>query len=246
MHFKKSKPNYKKLSKLTFPIGFLIATIIISSSYVKDNIITTSIQNNFYTSSTIIIDAGHGGIDGGTVGINGEIEKDINLAIALTLRDMLKIQGFNVIMTRVEDISLNDADLTKVTDIKTSDIKNRMKLIEEYPNSPVILVHQNHFTEEKYNGAQMFYGHLNTQSEKLAQNMQASIRSFLQPNNSREIKVSTSSVYLLHNASNPIVLAECGFLSNYEEATLLSDEEYQLKMAFSLFAGIVNYLDSDI
>lgn len=241
MPFKKSKPNYKKLSKLTFPIGVLIACIIICTSYFKNNIITTSIQNDIFTNSTIIIDAGHGGIDGGAVGVNGEIEKDINLSIALMLNDMLKIHGFNVVMTRVDDVSLNDEGITKTAEIKTSDIKNRMKIIEEYPNSPVILIHQNHFSEEKYSGAQMFYGHLNEDSHNLALNLQGAIRSYLQPNNTREIKESTSSVYLLHNATNPIVLAECGFLSNYNEASLLASDEYQSKMAFALFAGIVNY-----
>lgn len=243
MSFKKSRPDYKKLSKYTFPIGLLVASIILSTNYIHEKVVTTSAQNDISFKSTIVIDAGHGGIDGGAVGVNGEIEKDINLSIALTLRDMLQVNGFNVVMTRVDDISLNDSDLTKVSEMKTSDLKNRMKLIDEYPDSPVILVHQNHFTEEKYSGAQMFYGHLNSESELLAQNMQVAIRSFLQPDNTREIKQSTSAVYLLHNASNPIVLAECGFLSNYNEASLLSSEEYQQKMAFAILSGIVNYFD---
>lgn len=243
MPFKKSKPNYKKLSKLTFPIGVLIATIIISTNYAKENIITTNLEKQIQTKSTIIVDAGHGGFDGGAVGINDAIEKDINLSIALMLKDMLLLAGFDVVMTREDDISLNDSELTKISDKKTSDIKNRMTLIEEYSNSPVVLVHQNHFTEEKYSGAQMFYGHLNNESEKLAQTLQTTIRCYLQPENTREIKESTSSVYLLHNSSNPIVLVECGFLSNYDEAQLLITTEYQQKMAFSIFAGIVNYYD---
>ncbi len=244
MSFKKNTLNYKKLRKLTFPIGLLIAFIIISINHVANSVITTSTQNDIITKSTVIIDAGHGGMDGGAIGINDAIEKDINLSIALMLKDMLLINGFNVVMTREEDISLNDEGLTKTSEIKTSDLKNRMKLIEEYSNSPVILIHQNHFTQEKYSGAQMFYGHLNDESELLARYLQTSIRSYLQPENTREIKESTSSVYLLHNSNNPIVLAECGFLSNYQEAELLINTEYQQKMAFSLLAGIVNYLES--
>lgn len=243
MPFKKSTIEIKKLKKLTFPIGVAIAMVIISINYLNETI-TTNIESDINIKNTIILDAGHGGMDGGAVGINDAIEKDINLSIALTLKDMLLINGFDVVMTREEDISLNDAGLTKISEIKTSDIKNRLKLVEEYPNATVIMIHQNHFTEEKYNGAQMFYGHLNNQSEILAQNLQTSIRSFLQPGNTREIKESTSAVYLLHNSSNPIVLAECGFLSNYKEAELLITEEYQQKMAFALLAGIVNYLES--
>lgn len=236
--------SLKKLKKFAFPIGVSIGIIIIFINYLTQPIITASLEKDINTKSTIIIDAGHGGLDGGAVGVNDAIEKDINLSIAKNLKDMLLINGFNVVMTREDDISLNDENLTKVSDMKTSDLKNRMKLFEEYPNSPVILIHQNHFTEEKYSGAQMFYGHLNDESEILAHNLQTSICSFLQPENNRQIKESTSSVYLLHNSSNPIVLAECGFLSNYNEAELLVTTEYQQKIAFAIFAGIVNYLEN--
>jgi N-acetylmuramoyl-L-alanine amidase len=192
----------------------------------------------------IIVDCGHGGIDSGAVGVHGEMEKDINLQIGLILRDMLAVQGFDVVMTREEDISLHDSQYTKIAQQKTSDIKKRLSIIDENPNSITVSIHQNKFSQGQYHGAQMFYGVNNPQSVILAQKIQDSIVSNLQPENQRQIKEGTNSVYLLMHASNPIVLVECGFLSNEQEAALLSTEEYQQKMAFAIFCGIMDYLKS--
>jgi len=189
----------------------------------------------------IVLDAGHGGVDPGAIGTNGALEKDINLSIALCLRDILEANGFTVVMIREEDVSVNDARYKKISQIKTSDLKNRLKTIEDYPDAIAVSIHQNHFSQEKSSGAQMFYGRKNPESEPLAQAIQASFRERLQPDNSRAVKQSTSDVYILHNASIPIVLVECGFLSNREECALLCDEEYQRQAAFAIFCGIAEY-----
>lgn len=192
----------------------------------------------------IVIDCGHGGIDSGAVGVHGELEKEINLKIGLALRDILTVNGFDVVMTREEDISLHDSQYTKISQQKTSDLKKRLSMIDENPRSITVSIHQNKFSEGKYNGAQMFYGVQNPQSEILAQSIQDAVVLNLQPENQRQIKQGTKSVYLLMQAETPIVLVECGFLSNEEEAALLSTEEYQQKMAFAIFCGIVEYLKS--
>lgn len=191
---------------------------------------------------TVIIDPGHGGADPGAIGVSGTKEKDINLSIALMLRDMLLSSGYSVIMTRQEDVSIHDENKSGIAAQKVSDIKNRLKLMAEYPNSPVLLIHQNKFTAERYSGAQMFFGRKNEKSEELAKALQGSVKALLQPDNERQIKKGPSSVYLLIQAKNPIVLAECGFLSNYKEEKLLCDEEYQRKIAFALFCGMLEYM----
>lgn len=193
------------------------------------------------TEKVIILDPGHGGADPGAIGVNKALEKDINLSIALFLKDMLLADGYKVIMTRETDISIHDKDKKGTSAQKVSDIKNRLKIMNEHEDVPVLLIHQNEFSQEKYSGAQMFFGKKNPKSKELAKCMQESFCELLQPKNQREIKKGTSSVYLLCKAQNPIILAECGFLSNYKESELLSDEEYRKKVAFVLFCGVSSY-----
>ena len=222
-------------------LAILLVACLMVSPYTTIKSALSNSGDVTFSSNTVIIDAGHGGIDPGASGINGAIEKDINLNIALTLRDMLIANGYTVIMTRDTDRSLHDDTLTKVSQIKSSDLKNRLKLVDENSDAITIMIHQNHFSEEKYHGAQMFYGRLNPQSELLAQSLSQSFKEQLQPENTREIKPSSKDVYVLHHAKSPIVLAECGFLSNYVESELLSQEDYQQKIAFTIFSGIEGY-----
>ncbi len=193
------------------------------------------------TADCVIIDAGHGGPDGGAVGIHGEVEKEINLAIAEDLKNFLSLSGIEVIMTREEDVSIHDKSVKGIAKQKVSDIRNRLKLMEEHPDALVVSIHQNHFTKEKYHGAQMFYGTKNPASESAAQSIQDAFVKYLQPDNQRQIKPGTKSVYLLEHATMPIVLVECGFLSNGEEAALLTQEDYQEKIAFTVYCGILNF-----
>lgn len=194
----------------------------------------------------IVLDAGHGGMDGGATGAHGELEKDINLNIVLQLKSLLELQGFEVITTREEDVSIHDKKFQKVAEQKVSDIKNRLKIIEENKDGITVSIHQNKFTQEKYSGAQIFYGNQNPLSKQLAQVVQDSFVKRLQPDNTREIKEGTGSVYLLKQASVPIVMAECGFLSNEAEAVLLASEEYQRKVAFTVFAAIVEFYQTTV
>lgn len=191
---------------------------------------------------TIIIDAGHGGIDSGCVSINGREEKDINLSILLKLREMLNAAGFDTIVTRDTDKSIHDIGVQGLGNQKKSDMDNRLKIINSQDNAIFISIHQNQFTDSRYYGAQMFYPEESVQSQRLAEILQRNFASKLQPENEREIKPVRDEIYLLHNAKCPAVMAECGFLSNQAEADKLESYEYQSLVAFSLFSGICEYL----
>ena len=191
---------------------------------------------------TIILDAGHGGIDSGCVSVNGAEEKDINLSIMLRLRDMLEASGFEVIVTRDADKSIHDSGVQGLGQQKLSDMQNRLKIINSCDNALFISVHQNQFTDSRYSGAQMFYPADSAESEQLAGILQKQFVSLLQPDNNRETKPVTDEIFLLDNANCPSVMAECGFLSNPDEAALLESEEYQAKVAFTIFTGICEYV----
>ncbi len=197
----------------------------------------------FEKKTTIIIDAGHGGEDGGAVGIDGLVEKDINLAIALNLAEALKANQFPVILVRDGDYSVGDPSLSTVAERKRSDTKRRAQLVEETGECLLISIHQNFFGESQYSGAQMFYSGNNEESSTLAECIRQSIVGSLQPENTRQNKEAGEEIYLLNHVSVPAVLVECGFLSNPEEARSLSQPQYQKDMAAAIYNGIVDYLE---
>ena len=190
---------------------------------------------------TVVIDAGHGGIDGGATGIGGVVEKSINLQIALKLKNVLQANGYRVVMIREADTSIHSSGKS-IAQQKKSDMNNRLKIINETPNSLTVSIHQNHFEQQQYSGAQMFYGKVNTDSKILADCIQKRFGGTLQSDNKREIKQAGKDLYLMYYAKTPIVLVECGFLSNPIESALLSDDTYQNKVAFTIFSGIMDYL----
>lgn len=193
----------------------------------------------------IILDAGHGGFDGGAVAPDGTVEKDINLKIALTLKEFLKQGGFQVIMTRESDVSTDDVETDKIATRKKSDLKNRLGLMKDNPRAVFVSIHLNKFTTSAANGSQVFYSAGHKESKVLGDCIQKSIVKHLQPENTRVNKQATSSTYLLYNATVPAVLVECGFLSNSAELKRLKDEEYQKKMAFSIFCGITSFYSEE-
>ena len=190
----------------------------------------------------IVIDAGHGGEDSGAVD-NGIFEKDINLSIAKTLRDMLEVSGYKVEMTREDDISIYDNTAETTREKKVSDLKNRVSIINGRKNNILVSIHQNKFEQSQYFGTQMFYSKNDPKSAVLAEELRKSVTGMLQPDNKRELKQADSSIYILNKAEVPAVIVECGFLSNAEEAKKLSDSDYQQKMAFSIYSGILGYIN---
>lgn len=187
----------------------------------------------------IIIDAGHGGFDGGAVADDDTYEKDLNLGIALKLRDFFTAFGFDVTMVRDSDTSVETSGST-VRERKVSDMKNRLALMNKYSNSTTISIHINKFSLKSSNGAQVFYASSDG-SKLLAECIQTSIASKLQTNNDRVVKQGTKSTYILYNAKFPAVIVECGFLSNAADLANLKDETYQSKLAFAIVSGYLNY-----
>lgn len=234
---------FSKVKNYRSMVGATVLFILIGITVAVGHSINTTIAiNNLKLSEVnqIIIDPGHGGIDPGAIGVDGSNEKDINLAISLCLKDILLANGYDVIMTRDEDISINDSQYKTIKKIKSSDLNNRLKIINDHPEAIAVSIHQNKYKDESSSGAQMFYGVKNKKSEQFANALQNSFNNNLQGNNNRVVKPSTSSVYIVHNANIPITLVECGFMSNYEDIKLLTNEEYQQKIAFTIFCGIVD------
>ncbi len=189
----------------------------------------------------IILDAGHGGFDGGAVASDGTVEKDINLKIALKLSAFLKQAGFDVVMTREDDVGTEDSESERISSRKKSDLRNRLGLMEKYPESVFVSIHLNKFTTSAAIGTQVFYGPKNEESKKLGEFIQQSVIKLIQPENKRVNKQANSNTFLLYNAEIPAVLVECGFLSNTSELKKLKTEEYQAEMAFGIFCGILDY-----
>lgn len=189
----------------------------------------------------IIIDPGHGGEDGGAVAADDTLEKGLNLSIATYLCHCFKEQGFDVVMTRTEDVALGDQSLSSVRERKRSDLQNRTEIMNSYPNSVTISIHQNKFEQSQYSGTQVFYSVNDAGSVKLAEAIRASVIKEVQPSNKREIKPATDSIYLLNHAQYTAVLVECGFLSNSEELSQLKDEEYQKRLADAIFSGFLDF-----
>ncbi len=215
---------------------FIFGGLMYASFDNNDQVITASAE----TQPIIVIDAGHGGEDGGA-SANGVLEKDINLAIALKLRDMLKASGFEVVMTRESDVSIYDSSASTVHEKKVSDMQNRVSMINSSDKNILISIHQNKFEQSQYSGAQIFYSDNLPESAKLAEKIRLSVTGLLQPDNKRELKTDGDSIYILKNAQVPAVIVECGFLSNVEEAKKLSDEKYQTEMAFAIYCGFLDY-----
>ncbi len=224
---------------IVFEIALVLIISVISATVITDSGFLSA-SAGIGREKTIILDAGHGGFDGGAVAHDGTVEKDINLNITLVVAKLLKQNGFRVIMTRENDVSTEDVESSQIATKKKSDLKNRLNLMKDYPESVFVSVHLNKFTTSSASGSQVFYSK-NEQAKSLGDCIQKSIVALLQPDNTRVNKQATSSTYLLHNATVPAVLVECGFLSNKSELERLKTQDYQNKMAFSIYCGILEY-----
>ncbi|MCI6254623.1 N-acetylmuramoyl-L-alanine amidase [Eubacterium coprostanoligenes] len=215
--------------------GFLLIAVCINISYKIDDVMVKTVGiNNIQTKKTVIIDPGHGGIDVGTVGIDGSLEKNINLSISLDLYDFLMVSGINTVLTRDGDYEMYRAGEQRTK----SDLYNRMDYINSVPNSILISIHQNHFENEAEWGTQVWYSPNDEISPTLADKILQSVKKNIQPENKRENKVSDNSYYILYKAQKPSVMVECGFVSNENENKRLQDKEYQRDMAYSILVGI--------
>ncbi len=236
--------SLKQISFGTFCAALFISFMILMVSAAADISLITSAEKPSSLFPDIVIDAGHGGEDGGAVSSNGIVEKDINLSISHKTADILEFLGFNVIMTRSDDNALS-GDETTVHARKVADLNKRLEIFNSSDNNIIISIHQNKFEQQKYYGTQLFYSPNNDNSLKLAESIKTSVISFLQPENKRECKAADDGIYLLKKTTNPAVLIECGFISNPEECKKLTDRSYQKNISFAIANGILDYINSD-
>lgn len=216
-------------------ILLVITGLIMCSKHLTKYVLTEKVDTK---KNTVAIDAGHGGDDPGKVGVNNALEKDINLEIAKRVKKLLEKKGVNVIMTREEDRSLGDG--TKGSQ-KVQDMRERVKLINNNKPELTVSIHQNSFHEADVHGAQVFYFKHSTEGEKDANIMQEILRT-VDKGNTKQPKAD-DTYYLLKKTETPIIIIECGFLSNPEEAEKLTTKEYQKEMAQAITDGIIACLE---
>lgn len=213
-----------------------IFTILALAVYFVNSDTPETVESIVRTEKMLIIDPGHGGEDGGAVSVNGVSESRINLAIALKMSALCDLTATAHILTRDSENIDYPADMGTTAKRKTWDQKQRVKLINDTVNAVLISVHQNKFSSEKERGPHVFYGK-NPDVSALAITVQDYLNSTLYPENRRVVAAISEKIYLFKNIDCPAVLAECGFLSNHEEATLLETEEHQTKAALALFSA---------
>ncbi len=200
-------------------------------------------ETESHSTVTFIIDPGHGGIDSGAVSADGTVEKELNLAVAKKLAELMRVSGIDFVMTREDDRMLVDDSIKDKR--KMHDLKNRLAVANDIVASGgeavLISIHMNKFSSPKYSGLQVWYSD-NEQSASIASDVQSYSRTWLAPDNDRQTKRATSSIYILDRASMPAILVECGFLSNPDECANLKTNGYQCKLAAVIFAALSGYV----
>lgn len=230
----------KKYVSVLFLALVMFASLLSSDKSIKTmkNIFSNN-QKADEKKLVILIDPGHGGRDPGKVGIGNILEKDINLSVALKLKNLLEQNDIKVIMTREDDIGLySDSDGSK----KRADMNKRVEMIKSSKADLAISIHQNSFGEEYVQGAQVFYYTNSEPGKRMAQIIQKQIKKTIGDGNHR-VEKSNNNYFLLKQSVCPIVIVECGYLTNQKEAALLKDENYQEKMAWGIHLGIMQYLN---
>lgn len=227
--------------------SFMLVAVLLSLALVfsifqkqneRDSYVAASVEEE--SVPTVILDAGHGGIDSGAISVYGDEEKHLNLALAQKLGAFLESAGVRVIYTRDEDTMVESKE--DYSTRKTRDLMGRVEIAEEYPDALFVSIHMNTLPAAQYKGLQIFYSTNNDANRALAQVMQNTVSEALQPENGRTVKDAEGKIFILDRLEQPAILIECGFISNAEEATLLKDEAYQAKLAYVLSRPILNFL----
>jgi len=237
--------NVLNLISKYFPSLFLIAAICFFFSQVNHavSVVNYHMGINEAKRKTIIVDAGHGGEDGGASGLNNTLEKEINLAIALKLKEILIKDQYKVIMTREGDYAIGDTSLDTISARKKSDMRERLRIINESGNCIYIAIHQNSFPHENNSGTEIYYSPNQEESLILAQTVMQSIANDFGSNVTRECRAADKNIFLLHNSQVPSILLECGFLTNQQDSLKLLDEEYQMQFVKSVHSGLNRYIE---
>ncbi len=223
---------------------FIMMFLILSLAYLMPVVTAKQVQEVSAvpeTPVTVVLDAGHGADDSGKVGINQVFEKDINLEIAKYTKELLEKEGIHVVMTREDDSPLyQPSDSNK----KLADMKKRIQTMSDCNADIAVSIHQNSYTQESVKGPQVFYYKDSAEGKKLAASIQEAFDLVIGEENTRTIKPN-GEYYLLVHSPMPLVICECGFLSNWEEAKLLSTPEYQKSVAEAVAHGIMQYLNGN-
>ena len=229
--------QYKESFIYILSMVLLVASFQIISPHIKEIFSNHVVSDN--KKFTVVVDAGHGGFDSGKVGIDGTLEKDVNLMIAKKLEKLLTAADVTVIMTRTDDLGLYEESSDNK---KRQDMLNRAAKMNEASADCVVSIHQNSYPDSSIDGAQVFYYTSSTDGKSLAALIQQELIRGADPSNHRQEKAN-NSYYLLKNVPSPIVIVECGFLSNLEESKKLVDDTYQQTLAWTIHLGILQYLN---
>lgn len=218
---------------------FLLLSLFVSyQSAMESAVMTQGREPAVLPHSLVIIDPGHGGMDGGAVGITGTYEKDLNLQVALKLEKVLNLFGVAADMTRNTDVTLGSGGDT-IAKKKAEDMRTRLRIINETPYELLFSIHMNSYPEEKYWGSQVFYAGGTAIAKGYGESIQKSLRTFVASDNKREAKRASDEIYLMKHAVCPALIIECGFLSNYREEALLQTQEHQIKLACAIASGFL-------
>ncbi len=240
----------KQTSPLWLFIVFLLLFAIVAGCFSElaakwEKTHDTDVSPDMPPPLTVIVDAGHGGEDGGAVSASGIVEKELNLDVAMRLAAYLEAEGVRVITTRTTDTLLYDRNVDYRGRKKALDLAARRRIAEENPNAIFVSIHMNSYPQAQYKGLQVWYSTNNPRSCEIAESIQHMVASQLQPENERSVKAATSAIYLLRHISSPAVLVECGFLSNPEEAAALATEEYRDRLAFLIARAILKSAEGE-
>ncbi len=224
------------------PFYLLVVVLLLGAAHIGSDAITTIAESlPVQRERTIIIDAGHGGVDGGATSCTGVLESNLNLQIALRLEDLMHLLGYQTKMIRREDISVYTEGDT-IAQKKISDLKERVRIVNETDNAILISIHQNTFSDNRYGGAQVFYANTD-HSRELANLLQNTLISTLNNGSNRQCK-KADGVYLMKQIENTGVLIECGFLSNPTEEALLRSDIYQKHICCVIAASVSVFIDN--
>ena len=229
-----------KRKKVIYIMFCLILGISVYGFKISKENNTLEVVSTPATTKVIVLDAGHGGEDGGAVSKNGVSESNLNLKITLKVQQLLEQSGATVILTRSDENAIYDLDKKTLKEKKVSDIKNRVKIGNESSADFFISIHLNKIPQAQYSGWQTFFKDGDEESKMLAQNIQKNLNNSIQKENKRE-SLKISNIYIVDNVEIPTAIVECGFLSNPEEEKLLQQEEYQNKLAWGIYTGIMDY-----
>lgn len=223
----------------------LVLLLVFAAVFLHNQLATAEIAAMAEQIPILIIDAGHGGADGGASTEDGVLESDINLAIAGKLNALAHLYGVNTVMTRETAAIDYPAEADTIAKQKVYDQKNRVALINSYPEGILISIHQNFYPDSRPMGAQVLYGHT-TEGEAFGKLLHENLVMTLDPDNRRVASPIDDNIYLMRNAMCTAVLVECGFLSNPQEAALLNSTAYQNKISVVLLASYLEYIGSDV